>query len=663
MPARVPDHLHADPREQEQRQQRVQHQPRELLARPRVDDQRHHEAPDQEQAQQRRAPQRVHGADRAEQQRRPLHAEQHDEVEAPRLAAAADLVLAEPVVEPRVEAAHAVGVGEEGREEQRVDAEEGGERPAPRLEADGADRVDQLSAPRRDQHEHEEREGHEARDERGLLDGEAGRQQGADQRRLVALRPVEEAEGDDHQREGDGREVDVLAREAREVQVRRAEGERRGGREGADPAELAAQQVGEGHHQRAHQHRGEPGREVAVAEDREDGRRQVEAQRPVQQRVVLVAAVLEEGPREVGVLALVVVEGPVAEVVEAQRERHEDEHAVGDQLAARATRRALHHEPRHPQASEPAVAGGEQHEPDDRDRDDDDEAQHHDVGDGLGAGAAERLDAEDRRRVLGARVGRPGRHEREDRGERDDVEPLDRVHAEADGCRRRHPHAGLDRPDQHREPEQQQPVVRAPQAQRGRDDRGQEGPHPLVAADREVRGDAGDGEAGEHQQDDLDAVGADLAQQPVADDHEDRDQHGDVEQPLGEQRADHGADRGAGARRHQDRADRVARARGQHVVAHVAHAGERVGVDARGLGALVDQQPLPALRAHEGGQRVERDRPDQGGQLGPAGGQVGRLLLGRPPDDAGEGEQGHGQAEPGQARADPPPAAGRRVGH
>ncbi len=336
-PPGVPDRLHAEGGEQQQRQERVQHQPGELLARPRVDDQRDGEGPDQEHAQERRPPEREHGSHGPEQQHRPLVAEQDDEVEVPGLAAAADLVLAEPVLEAGVEPAHAVGVREEGGEEQRVDAEEGGQAPAPRVEADGTERAKQQLAPEQ-QHAGEERERHEAGDEGRLLGGEREREQRADQGRLVASRALEEAEGDHEQRERDRREVDVLAGEAREVQEGGPEGEQRGGGEGADAADLPAQQVGERDHQRPHQRRGEPGAEVRVAEQGVHPRGQVEAQRPVQERVVLVVALREEDPREVGVLALVVVERPVAEVDETQRQRHGHEQRVGRELAARPPR-------------------------------------------------------------------------------------------------------------------------------------------------------------------------------------------------------------------------------------------------------------------------------------------------------------------------------------
>ena len=94
----LPHPLHADAREQDQRQQRVQHEPGELLARPRVDRQRERERPHEEGPQHRRLPEREHRPDGGEQEHGPLVREQHDDVEVGLLAAAPDVVLAEPVV-------------------------------------------------------------------------------------------------------------------------------------------------------------------------------------------------------------------------------------------------------------------------------------------------------------------------------------------------------------------------------------------------------------------------------------------------------------------------------------------------------------------------------------------------------------------------------------
>ena len=141
------------------------------------------------------------------------------------------------------------------------------------------------------------------------------------------------------------------------------------------------------------------------------------------------------------------------------------------------------------------------------------------------------------------------------------------------------------------------------------------------------------------ERDQLDRVAADLAQQPVADDHEQHEQDGDVEQPLGHQRADDGAVGRLRARRHQHDADRVAGARGQDVVAHVADDGERVGV-----GALRAWRPRPRAAAASA-RRARRSRARRGRSPRPARGSrprcAGRrrLLLGRPPDDRAERDE------------------------
>ena len=182
----------------------------------------------------------------------------------------------------------------------------------------------------------EERERDEAGDVHRLLGREAERDQRPDRRRLPEARPVEEAEHHHQQREADRREVDVLAGEAREVEVRRPDRQQHGRRERRHAPELVAQEVRHRDHRGAHQRGRQPGGEVGVAEEREHAGGQVEPQRAVQDRHVLVVALGPQDPGEVGVLALVVVERAVAEVVEPQPERHRDQDDVGDQLAARA---------------------------------------------------------------------------------------------------------------------------------------------------------------------------------------------------------------------------------------------------------------------------------------------------------------------------------------
>ena len=171
----------------------------------------------------------------------------------------------------------------------------------------------------------EERPGHEDRDERRLLRRERERQQRADHRGLMDARAVEEAEHHGEQPQRDARDVDVLAREAAEVQVGRPDGEQGRRGERGEAAEEGAQQPADRDHAGAHERRREARREVRVAEQHVHERRQVEAQRPVQDRHVDVVAPVAEDPGEVGVLALVVVEGAVAQRVQpqSQGERHE----------------------------------------------------------------------------------------------------------------------------------------------------------------------------------------------------------------------------------------------------------------------------------------------------------------------------------------------------
>jgi hypothetical protein len=82
-------------------------------------------------------------------------------------------------------------------------------------------------------------------------------------------RPVEEAEHHHQQREADRREVDVLAGEAREVEVRRPDRQQHRGRERRHAPELLAQEVRHRDHRGAHQRGRQPGGEVGVAEERE----------------------------------------------------------------------------------------------------------------------------------------------------------------------------------------------------------------------------------------------------------------------------------------------------------------------------------------------------------------------------------------------------------
>ena len=110
------------------------------------------------------------------------------------------------------------------------------------------------------------------------------------------------------------------------------------------------------------------------------------------------------------------------------------------------------------------------------------------------------------------------------------------------------------------------------------------------------------------QRDQLDRVAADLAEQAVADDDEDHEQHGDVEQPLGHQRADDGA-LGASARAAPSarRGSRRPRGRAGCCCPCSRRRSARSVSRAARRRALVDQQPLPALRADDAS-RARRGR-------------------------------------------------------
>ena len=201
-------------------------------------------------------------------------------------------------------------------------------------------------------------------------------------------------------------------------------------------------------------------------------------------------------------------------------------------------------------------------------------------------------------------------------------------------------------------------MVRAAQPERGRRDRRQEAHDLLVAAHQQVGDARHGGERGGGDQHVLDRGGADLAEQPVADDHEDHEQQADVEQPLREQRADHAAHQQSRARRHQHHADRVARARGQQVVAHVADDVQLLRDAPRRRPALVDEQPLPALAADERRDSVEHHGAGHREPLARGLRQARGGLANGPVDDPGERQHRHRRTDPRRARA----AAGSGIG-
>ena len=160
----------------------------------------------------------------------------------------------------------------------------------------------------------EEQSEHEHRDVRRLLGREAHGEQAEERDRLPACWPIEETDQHDDEAERDTGRVDVLAREAREVEVARAEAEERGRGDGGGATELPAQEEREEHDRGAHQDRRDPSDGVAGAEEEVEERDQIELHRPVEDRVVVVAVSADEVPREPGVLALVVVEWFAGEV-------------------------------------------------------------------------------------------------------------------------------------------------------------------------------------------------------------------------------------------------------------------------------------------------------------------------------------------------------------
>ena len=220
----------------------------------------------------------------------------------------------------------AVRVGEGLCEQEGVDDDQRRDRVDPARPADGAHRAGDLAlSPVVRAHglhharRQEEQGGDPGHDEPRLLDPERDRDESEDRAQRQRARLVQEAEAGDGERQRHGREVDVLAREAAVVEDARADGEDDAGAQRGRAADLAAQEVGEGHQRDPHQGGREPGGEVAVAQQLVDQTRQVEAHGAVQQRVVLVGAgVVLERVGEVRVLALVVVERARAEVEQAQ---------------------------------------------------------------------------------------------------------------------------------------------------------------------------------------------------------------------------------------------------------------------------------------------------------------------------------------------------------
>ena len=130
------------------------------------------------------------------------------------------------------------------------------------------------------------------------------------------------------------------------------------------------------------------------------------------------------------------------------------------------------------------------------------------------------------------------------------------------------------------------------------------------------------------------------AERSVDDHHEDHRQRDQVEYALGHHRAEQGALARLAAARHQHDLERLARARGQDVVAHVADGRQHVAVAAMRAHAGDGEDPVPALAARDRRHRVQEDRRREPGDRVTAARELRRLLLRRPPDDRRERDQG-----------------------
>ena len=212
-----------------------------------------------------------------------------------------------------------------------------GQRQRRQEQQQGAGRADlrpspSLLAPLQRAHEEEERP--QARDRQvGRLLRREGQGENAREEVQVAGPLVSKVAPDerDHPHRPDGHE-DVVAGKAAEVEERRREGQQHGREEGPGAAESVAEEPRHAHQRRAEERVQQPGRVVAVAEEEEDPAGGEELEGPVEQRVVLVAAALNDVPAVEGVQALVVVHGPVAQVPQAHGQGQGDEEEVGRHL-------------------------------------------------------------------------------------------------------------------------------------------------------------------------------------------------------------------------------------------------------------------------------------------------------------------------------------------
>jgi hypothetical protein len=136
--------------------------------------------------------------------------------------------------------------------------------------------------------------------------------------------------------EGEGRPErggDVVADVAGVVGDGGGDEEQEGRGQRAPPSQPAAQEVREGHQDGAHNGDGQPGREVAIAEEEVGQGDQMEVQRPVHHRVVLESQPGVEVPGELAVQALVVALDPVPQHYQPGDQANQDDEQVEPLLA------------------------------------------------------------------------------------------------------------------------------------------------------------------------------------------------------------------------------------------------------------------------------------------------------------------------------------------
>jgi hypothetical protein len=109
-----------------------------------------------------------------------------------------------------------------------------------------------------------------------------------------------------------------------------------------------------------------------------------------------------------------------------------------------------------------------------------------------------------------------------------------------------------------------------------------------------------------------------------------------TQQPLGYHGAEDLPPAGAAALAEEPDLQQLAAARGQHVVAHVRHEREAVGVARAVRHAGEPQDPVPAPAAQRERAAAQEQREGQPGEADPGPGQARRVLARDPPRDRGE---------------------------